>query len=305
MGLAAALGPLVGGELTERFGWRAVFAANLPVVALSLLLVLRSRGMYSRPAMARSALDWQGSALLAAGLTLVIVSLRSSASTALWLGGIGALLLVVFPIWERRAASPVVDFSILARGAFFGGGSIIALQNMAMYPLLFQLPVFFDRVRSLDARAMGQALLTLTVAMMLSSVVGGRLTERIGARAQTLIGSLVALAGLWWFTDFEAVRTPLDVMPGMLLMGIGVGLTSPPAQAASMSTVGRDQAGMAGGIVSTMRYMGGVAGTTVLGALLQESASPASHQRPVFVYAGALIVAAGLSLLLPGREQKG
>ena len=305
MGLAAALGPLVGGELTERFGWRAVFAANLPVVALSLLLVLRSRGMYSRPAMARSALDWQGSALLAAGLTLVIVSLRSSASTALWLGGIGALLLVVFPIWERRAASPVVDFSLLARGAFFGGGSIIALQNMAMYPLLFQLPVFFDRVRSLDARAMGQALLTLTVAMMLSSVVGGRLTERIGARAQTLIGSLVALAGLWWFTDFEAVRTPLDVMPGMLLMGIGVGLTSPPAQAASMSTVGRDQAGMAGGVVSTMRYMGGVAGTTVLGALLQNSASPASHQRPVFVYAGALIVAAGLSLLLPGREQKG
>ena len=305
MGLAAALGPLVGGELTERFGWRAVFAANLPVVALSLFLVLRSRGMYSRPAMARSPLDWQGSALLAGGLTLVIVSLRSSAPTALWLGGIGALLLVVFPIWERRAASPVVDFALLARGAFFGGGSIIALQNMAMYPLLFQLPVFFDRVRSLDARAMGQALLTLTVAMMLSSVVGGRLTERVGARAQTLIGSLVALAGLWWFTDFEAVRTPLDVMPGMLLMGIGVGLTSPPAQAASMSTVGRDQAGMAGGVVSTMRYMGGVAGTTVLGALLQDSASPASHQRPVLVYAGALIVAAGLSLLLPGREQKG
>ncbi len=305
MGLAAALGPLVGGELTERFGWRAVFAANLPVVAVSLLLVLRSRGMYSRPAIARSVLDWQGSALLAAGLTLVIVSLRSSASAAPWLGGIGALLLAVFPIWERRAASPVVDFSLLARGAFFGGGSIIALQNMAMYPLLFQLPVFFDRVRNLDARAMGQALLALTVAMMLSSVAGGRLTERIGARAQTLIGSLVALAGLWWFTDFEAVRTPLDVMPGMLLMGIGVGLTSPPAQAASMSTVGRDQAGMAGGVVSTMRYMGGVAGTTVLGALLQDSASPASHQRPVLVYAGALIVAAGLSVLLPGREQKG
>ena len=142
MGLAAALGPLVGGELTERFGWRAVFAANLPVVALSLLLVLRSRGMYSRPAIAKSALDWQGSALLAAGLTLVIVSLRSSASTALWLGAIGVLLLVVFPIWERRAASPVVDFSLLSRGAFFGGGSIIALQNMAMYPLLFSCPSF-------------------------------------------------------------------------------------------------------------------------------------------------------------------
>jgi MFS family permease len=138
---------------------------------------------------------------------------------------------------------------------------------------------------------------------MLSSVAGGRLTERVGARAQTLTGSLLALAGLWWFADFEAVRTPLDVVPGMLLMGIGVGMTSPPAQAASMSTVRHDQAGMAGGVVSTMRYIGGVAGTTVLGLLLRDSASPASHQRPVFVSAAALVAAAGLSLLLPGRQK--
>ena len=81
-------------------------------------------------------------------------------------------------------------------------------------------------------------------------------------------------------------------------------MTSPPAQAASMSTVGREQSGMAGGVLSTMRYIGGVAGTTALGVLLRDSASPASHQRPLFVYAGALVVAAALSLLLPGRPTK-
>ena len=304
MGLAAAIGPLVGGELTERFGWRAVFAANLPVVAVSLVLVLMARRLYTRPAADQPSFDWQGSALLAAGLTLTIVALRMPGSAAWWLGGGGALLLVVFPFWERRTASPVVDLSLLERGAFFGGGSIIALQNMAMYPLLFQLPVFFDRVRHLGARTMGQALLSLTVAMMLSSVVGGRLTEIIGARAQALAGSLVALAGLWWFADFASIQAPLDVVPGMLLMGVGVGMTSPPAQAAAMSTVGREQAGMAGGVVSTMRYIGGVAGTTALGALLADSASPASHQHPLFVYAGALIAAAALSFLLPGRQKK-
>ncbi|MEQ1574236.1 MAG: MFS transporter [Vicinamibacterales bacterium] len=303
MGLAAAIGPLVGGELTERFGWRAVFTANLPVVAVSLVLVLKSRRMYARAPANQPPLDWPGSALLAVGLTLVIVALRMSGSAAWWLGGSGAVLLAVFPLWERRAVSPVVDFSLFTRGAFLGGGSIIALQNMAMYPLLFQLPVFFDRVRHLGARTMGQALLALTVAMMLGSVVGGRLAERIGARAQTLAGSLIALAGLWWFADLEAVRVPFDVMPGMLLIGAGVGMTSPPAQAASMSTVGREQSGMAGGVVSTMRYIGGVAGTSALGALLHDSASPASHQRPLFVYAGALIVAAALSLLLPGRQK--
>lgn len=304
MGLAAAIGPLLGGELTEQFGWRAVFAANLPVIGVSLLLVLRSHGLYTRAAADQPSFDWPGSLLLAVGLTLVIVALRMSGSTAWWLGVGGVVLLAAFPLWERRASSPVVDFSLLTRGAFFGGGSIIALQNMATYPLLFQLPVFFDQVRHLGARTMGQVLLALTAAMVLSSMAGGRLAEFVGARVQTLFGSLLALAGLWWFADLDSVRVPLDVMPGMLLIGAGVGLTSPPAQAASMSTVGRDQAGMASGMQSTMRYLGGVAGITVLGLLLGDSASPVSHQRPVFVYAGALIVAAALSALLPGRERK-
>jgi MFS family permease len=305
MGLAAAIGPLLGGELTERFGWRAVFAGNLPVIAVSLALVLMSHRMYAGATANRPAFDWPGSVLLACGMTLVIVALRTSGSTAWWLGGSGVAMLLLFPGWERRAASPVVDFSLLKNGPFFGGGSIIALQNMAMYPLLFQLPVFFDRVRHLGARTMGQALLALTVAMMIASIAGGRLTERIGARAQAVTGSLVALTGLWWFADFESVHVPFDVVPGMVLIGTGVGMTSPPAQAASMSTVGREQAGMAGGMLSTMRYIGGVAGTAVLGLLLGDGGTPASHQRPVFVYAGALIVAAALSLLLPRRQAAG
>jgi outer membrane protein assembly factor BamB len=82
-------------------------------------------------------------------------------------------------------------------------------------PLLFQLPVFFDRVRHLGARTMGHALLAMTAAMVLSSMAAGRLAERIGARAQTLAGSLVALAGLWWFADFDTNRgqeaTPLFI----------------------------------------------------------------------------------------------
>ena len=304
MGLAAAVGPLIGGELTQQFGWRAVFAANLPVIALSLLLVLRMRGNQTRATGSVPPLDWRGSVLLAAGLTLVIVALRTSGPAAWGLAVFGAALLTVFPFWERRAPSPVVDFSLLGRRAFVGGGSIIALQNMATYPLLFQLPVFFEQARHLGARTMGQALLAMTVAMMLASIAGGRLSERLGARAQTLIGSLTALLGLWWFTDFETVQVPFDVVPGMVLLGAGVGLTSPPAQAASMSVVEQEQAGMAGGMLSTMRYLGGVVGTTALGVLLRDSASPAAHQAPVVAYAAAAILAALLSLLLPGRLRK-
>jgi MFS family permease len=303
MGLAAAVGPLIGGELTHRFGWRAVFAANLPVIALSFLLVTRSRGTFARESAGQPSFDWLGSALLASGLTLAIVALRMPEGARLWPGAIAAVALAVFSWWERRAASPVIDFSLFKRAAFFGGASIVALQNMAMYPLVFQLPLFFDGARGLGPRTMGYALLALTLAMVATSLVGGRLADRIGARTQAFAGSLVALAGLWWFADFESVRTPSDLVPGMLLMGAGIGMTSPPAQAASMSTVGRDQAGMAGGVTSTMRYLGGVAGATAMSALLSDPASPASHQRPVVVYAGALVAAAVLSALLPPAAQ--
>jgi MFS family permease len=303
MGLAAAIGPLLGGELTERFGWRAVFGANLPVIAVSLALVLKAHGTFGKPSADanRPPFDWPGSALLAGGLTLAVIALQESGGTAWELGAAAAVLLIAFPFRERRATSPVVDLSLLRRGPFSGGGSIIALHNMAMYPLLFQMPVFFARVRNVNALTTGQALLALTVAMMLGSIAGGHLTETIGARLQTLLGSLLGLAGLWWFIDLQSVYLPGEVVPGMVLVGLGVGITSPPAQAASMSTVGREQSGMAGGMLSTMRYIGGVAGTTALGVLLRQPESPASHQRPIFVYAGALVVAAALSLLLPGR----
>ena len=302
MGLAAAVGPLAGGELTERIGWRAVFAANLPVVALSTALVLSARHMFARLPSRAASFDWPGSALLAGGLTAGIVALQAGGVRQWWLGGLGLLLLLVFPAWEHRAQSPIVDFSLLRRPTFVAGGSIVGLQNMAMYPLLFQLPVFFDRVRGLGARTMGQALLALTIAMMATSVAGGRLAERIGARIQAVVGSLLALAGLWWFSDLSSLHTPGDAVPGLVLIGAGIGLTSPPAQAAAMSTVSQGESGMAGGVLSTMRYLGGVAGTSVLGVLLLRPADPASHQRPILVYATALVAAAALALLLPGRR---
>jgi MFS family permease len=87
-------------------------------------------------------------------------------------------------------------------------------------------------------------------------------------------------------------------------MGTGIGLSSPPAQAASMSAAPKEHSGMAGGVLSTMRYIGGVAGIAVLGALLTDATSVESHGSPVFVYAGALAAAAALSLPLPGRISK-
>ncbi len=307
MGLAAAIGPLVGGELTERFGWRAVFAANLPVIAVSLLLVLTSRGMYTRAVANRPPFDWLGSALLAAGLTLTIVALQMSGAAAWWLGGGGAVLLAVFPFWERRTASPVVDFSLLTRRGVLRRRLDHRVAEHGDVPAA--LPVAgLLRSGPPSRRAHDGSGAAGADGGDDAQLDGGRAADRARRRAGAdacrfapRAGGAVVVRGLC-----RRCSAPLDVMPGMLLIGAGVGMTSPPAQAASMSTVGREQAGMAGGVLSTMRYLGGVAGTTALGALLRDSASPASHQRPIVVYAAALGTAAVLSLLtLPGRPRRG
>lgn len=304
MGIAAAIGPLVGGALLTWLDWRALFAANLPVIALSLALVVFSRAPAAVPVQPRPKFDWLGSVLVALGLGAVVAAPRLPASYALGAGLGGGALLLVFGWVETRVASPVVDLKLFKRAAFFAGGTTIALQNLAMYALLFQLPIFFAKARHLEPGAIGPALLALTLAMVAASLVAGRISERIGARAQVLLGSLLGLGGLWWFRDFGAIQSPVDVIPGLLLMGTGIGLSSPPAQAAAMGAVARENSGMAGGVLSTMRYIGGVAGIAAMGALVADASSAASHGLPVYVYAGALAASAALALMLPGRTSK-
>lgn len=302
MGLAAAIGPLVGGELTQAFGWRSLFAAVLPVVLLSLAtLPFFGRDARSAHLPPPAPFDVVGSVLLGAGLAALVIATRMG-ERGLWLAASGAAMLLAFPLWERRAASPVVDFRLFKSPAFAAGGLIIALQNLAMYALLFQTPIFFKQVRHVESREMGHSLLAMTLAMMIASILGGRLSEKLGARLQVALGSALALGGLWWFHDFASIQTPTEVLPGLVLMGTGLGLSSAPSQAAAMAAAQRESAGMAAGALSTMRYVGGVIGIAVLGAQIADATNIAAHQSTVFVYAAALVAALALAGLLPGRS---
>lgn len=303
MSLAAAAGPLVGGELTAAFGWRAIFAANLPVIALAVLLLASVRGIEQPSKEPRPRFDFIGGILLGGGLALAVMALRLGAEHALWLGIGGGFMLAVFPFWERRAQAPVVDFRLFRNRAFIVGGTVIALQNLAMYPLLHQLPIFFKQVHAESAHEIGRALLALTLAMTVCSIAGGRLSEKLGARLQTTLGSALGLAGLWFFRDFGALHSPVEAIVGLMLLGGGIGLTSAPAQAAAMADAPREFAGMAGGVLSTMRYLGGVIGIAALGKILVDARLVEHHNTTVLVYAAALGLSLLLALLLPSRDR--
>lgn len=305
MGAAAAIGPLLGGELTARFGWRAVFVANIPVILLALAMI-RTAGLRpaetppARPARAPR-FDVEGSLLLAGSLTLLVVAAQLGGAGALWAGVAGGTLLSLFVIWERRATEPVLDLRLFLRRSFAAGNAVIGLQNLAMYALLFQLPIFFEQVRGIQPGVTGRTIIGMMIAMVAFAPIGGRLSERIGARATVCLGSLSSIAGLYLIGDFGSLEMPSDVRAGLILLGTGLGLSSAPSQAAAMSAVERNEAGMAGGAISTARYIGGIIGISALGYLLKHNPGVAAHGTAAAVYGIALGIAALAAMILPGR----
>jgi MFS family permease len=305
MGLAAALGPLVGGELVKAFGWPSVFAANLPVLVVSAaLLALAGRvpGASGRGAPPR--FDWLGSGLLAVALTLVIIGLRPDVDDAVVLLVLGVGLFVPFALRERRASDPVVAFSLFGSVPFSAGTVLIAVQNLVMYALLFEIPLIAAALFDLQARATGRLLVSLMLAMVITSPVAGRLADHLGARLLAVAGSVLALAGITALAWIDLTTAGQLAMP-LALLGVGLGLATPAAQSASMSAAPAGLAGMAAGVASTMRYLGGIAGIAVLTVVLDVSGSHAAvlaeHRTLMMVFAVPLLIGLVCGALLPGR----
>lgn len=298
MGLAAAIGPPLGGALTHAFGWRAVFAPNLVILALSAWLARSSGSEAPRPG-PRPTFDGLGTGLLGAGLVALVVGLRTGRPGAI---GASALLLLGFGLWERRVASPVIDLGLFRRASFTCGGLVVAVGNMAMYATLFELPSFFERVRGISKASAGAGLLALTLGMVVSAQLGARLSERVGARLTVAAGMLCGAAGAHLLHGGASLLTPRDAMPALVAMGVGVGLSNAPAQASAMVGVPREQAGMASGVLATLRYLGGVAGIAVLGALSRGSDAAgllATHDRAARTFAVAMLLGTALAAGLP------
>jgi MFS family permease len=308
MALAAAVGPLVGGELVSQFGWPSVFVANLPVLAVSATLGVLAGTPVRVPRGAAPGFDWVGTALLAAALSSLVLGLRPEGAHTVPVLVVGGVLLVPFALWERWVADPVVAFSLFRSAPFTAGTLLIAVQNLVMYALLFEVPLVAHDLLDLDARGTGQLLVSLMLAMVLVSPVAGRLADRFGARAVAVSGSLVALAGVVGLA-LSDLTAAVQIAAPLALLGIGLGLTTPAAQSASITAAPGEQAGMAAGIGSTMRYLGGLAGVAVMSLVLDVSRSRSDvvgeHRTLMVVFAGALVVGLVCAMLLPVAQRSG
>lgn len=303
MALAAALGPVLGGVLVDAFGWAAVFVVNLPVLALAVVLIASAERVHGTLSTGR--FDTAGSLLLTTGLVLMVLAVEGADALSLLLL-VGAIAVLAGFGWhERRVEDPVVAFDLFASPSFAAGTLMICLQNLVMYALVFEVPLVLEHRFGLGARETGQLLIWLMVAMVVTSLVGGRFTDRVGPRTLAVLGSLVCLAGLGMLRAGD-LGAPGEVRLPLALLGIGLGLSGPAAQTASLSAVARERSGMAAGVSSTMRYLGGVAGIAFLGRVLDLSGTRAAvlseHHRVLEVFLGVLVLGLVCACRLPERR---
>lgn len=301
MGLSAAIGPLVGGEVAARWGCAALFLVNVFPLGLVALLSLSRRTVPAplAPRRPNSRFDLLGSALLGCGLALLVTGARSP-DARLPMLALALPLLGVFVWWEGRAADPVIDLRLFSRRAFTAGTCIVGLQNFAMYALLFELPLVFSHVFDATPAQSGQTLLALTLTMVLGSTAGGHAATRLGHRRAAMVGTSVALAGGCLL--LLPLRSLSSCVPALLLLGLGLGLSTPAANAASMAAAQAHESGMASAVSGTLRYLGGVAGVATVATLASgDDLLRALHQSTLF-FALALALACVLAALIPERS---
>ncbi len=309
LGASAATGPLVGGFLTEYYGWEAIFLVNLPILLLSWVLV-QSDSSYERESLenngSRARFDFTGMGLLAISLGIIVTGMKSDGLWPLAAIVFGGLGLYGFTHWERRTPDPLIDLQLFRRIPFVIGGSVIGLQNLGMYALLFQLPFLLIGWYQLDPVTIGQILLTMTISMVLFSSIGGRMAEWLGARTTVLSGLIISLIGMIMLLATTGSATLWWMSISLAWVGGGIGMVMGPAQAAALSAIPPEQSGVASGVLSTMRYLGGVAGITIISTVLTD-ADPAAmleQNKLCFgIYVGVYLFALLLALMLPGRAR--
>lgn len=291
--------------LVDAFSWEAVFLVNVPVLAVAALVAANVPLVV--PPSRETRFDWWGSALLTLALVLVVVGAQGERASSLAVLGVGLAVLLAFGWWEARTDDPVVDLVLFRSVPFAVGSLLIALQNMVMYGLLFELPLVLDELFDLSAQATGRLLTSLMVTMVAMSLVAGRLTDRFGPRPVALGGAVVCLLGLVVLRR-SGLSASGDVQIPLALLGAGLGLSTPAAQSASLSSVAPSRSGMAAGVGSTMRYLGAVAGIALLGRLLDLDGSRAQvlaeHRAVLDVFAVVLVASLACAAVLPRRQAR-
>jgi EmrB/QacA subfamily drug resistance transporter len=281
--MALAIGPLIGGLLTQHIDWSWIFYVNVPVGALAviagLVVISESRDTSGEQSLDLPGLLVSGGALFALTFALVEANEYGWTSTLI-LGLFGAAVagLALFVWIESRRRAPMLDLSLFRRRTFTGANIVAFLVTLAMFGVFFFMSLFVQRILDYSPVQAGAIFLPMTLLIIFVAPIAGKLSDKIGSRWLMAGGLSLVGISLMLFSGLDTTSGFWDLVPGLVVGGLGMASTMTPMTAAAMGSVPVAKAGVASGVLNTFRQVGGALGIAVMGAILtsRETSSIAS-----------------------------
>ena len=272
IGGAVAVGPLVGGLLTEWIGWQAIFYVNVPIGIYAIAVTLR-RVRESHDPQAGGA-DWIGTVTFSAALFLLVFGLiRGNAEdwnaqiVACLVGAV--VLLIAFVVAEMRVPSPMFDLALFRKPSFSGASVAAFVLSASMFAMFLYLTLWVQNSLGYSALEAGLRFLPITLVSFAVAPVSGKLSERYGVRWFLSGGLVLVGVGLLLMRGLQPGDDWTALLFGFLLAGLGIGMTNPALATAAIGVVEPRRSGMASGINSTFRQVGVATGIAAWGAIFQ------------------------------------
>ena len=279
-GFGAAAGVLLGGILTSAFSWEWIFFVNVPVgitaFVLAPLLLTESRDARART------FDLPGAVLVTAGLSSVVYAITQAgqegwlAGRTLGFAGAGVALLIGFVAWELRHPEPLMRFGILQTRTISGANVAGFIMGTALFAMFLMLTLYMQQVLGYSAMKTGVAYLAVAGTAIIWSTVAAQLVTRIGVKPVLVAGMSFLTAGLVYFTQVSVNGSYLgDLLPGFLIIGVGIGFSFVPISIAALAGVSPAEAGLASGLINTSQQIGGALGIAALSTIATSQTSDA------------------------------
>ncbi len=271
--LALAIGPVVGGFLVESVSWQSIFFLNVPVAVAAVVVTLLAV-RESRDESAAQQIDVPGVLTLTVGLGALVLALVQGnewhwgSTRELALFALAAVSLSAFVFVERRQRSPMVDFGFFRSRTFLGANIVAFIVSFAMLAMFFFMALYMQNVLHFSPLQAGVRFLPSTIMIVLLAPLAGRLADRTGPRPLMTFGLLAVSGALLWQSQLTVTSGYSTLLPGFVLMGIGMAFVMSPMSMAAMNAVAQAKAGVASGILSMNRMVGGTFGVAVLGAMV-------------------------------------
>ncbi len=273
-GVAGSVGVVASGLLAAGPGWRWAFLINVPAGVLFIVLAVTGLGP-DQARDRRTRLDVAGAITVTGGLLLLVYALHHGAGHGWISGSTGALfagaiaLLVIFVRIEARAAAPLVPLGTFRKRGLVAANLTAFLTYCAFFSFIFIGSLLMQQALGYSPTQTGVAWLATTITSFTAAMIGARIVARVGVRWLLITGLAIGCVGALWLIRVPAdAGYASDLLPAFLLVGIGFGLCGPALQLGALAGVSRSEAGLASGLIETMREVGAAAGVAAVSTVL-------------------------------------